>query len=118
MVGCYDRGHPEDGINGDGFLRFVVRDLGSVREELLFYPEDQQLWQVVPAIKNPGGTIGLGEDQRHLVPCGHEGLERSGCEGRRAREYDAQGHEAALQAALRWRFLSFVRTRFCFSSDR
>ena len=35
-----------------------------------------------------GGTIGLGEDQRHLVPCGHEGLERSGCEGRRAREYE------------------------------
>ena len=52
------------------------------------------------------------------MPRGHDGLEGTGGEGRSTREYDAQGREAGGQAALRWRFLSFARTRFCFSSDK
>ena len=60
-------------------------------------------------------TIGLGEDQTNRMLRGDERVERASGELRGAREGDAQG---ALQAALRWRFLSFVRTRFCFSSER
>jgi len=63
----------------------------------------------------PRGAVGLREHQRNLVPGGNEGVERARGERGSARERDAQG---ALQAALRWRFLSFVRTRFCLSSER
>ncbi len=64
------------------------------------------------------GTVGLSEDERHVVPRGEYRFERAGGEGRRAREDDAQGLGARNQAALRWRFFSFARTRFCFRSER
>jgi hypothetical protein len=52
------------------------------------------------------------------VPGGHKRLERARGERRSACEDDAQGRAGGVQAALRWRFFSLVRTRFCFISDR
>jgi hypothetical protein len=51
------------------------------------------------------------------VAGGEDRLEGRCGEGRRACEEDAQGRGEG-QAALRWRFFSFARTRFCFSSER
>jgi hypothetical protein len=50
------------------------------------------------------------------VPRLEQGFERARGEGGCAREDDAQLRPD--QAALRCRFLSFARTRFCLSSDR
>jgi len=64
-----------------------------------------------------GGTVRLGEDQRNGVAGGEDRLERARREGRGAREDDPQPRRGR-QAAFRWRFLSFARTRFCFNSER
>jgi hypothetical protein len=45
-------------------------------------------------------------------------LESGGRERRGAGEDDAQWTRRAAYAALRWRFFSLARTRFCFRSDR
>jgi len=65
----------------------------------------------------PRGAIGLRDDEGNGVARFEDRLERAGGEGRRAREGDAQP-QAVRQAAFRWRFLSFARTRFCLSSER
>jgi hypothetical protein len=51
------------------------------------------------------------------MPRGDDRFERARGEGRRAGEDDAQ-RRSQRQAALRWRFLIFARTRFCLSSER
>ena len=61
-----------------------------------------------------GRAIRLGEDESHVVPGEHDRLEGGDREGWRAGEDDAQGR----QAALRWRFFSLARIRFCLSSER
>jgi hypothetical protein len=66
----------------------------------------------------PRGAIGLGEHQRDIMPGCDERLQRTFGERRGSGEGDAQRREGGPQAALRWRFLSFARTRFCFSSER
>ena len=63
-----------------------------------------------------GGPVGLRKDERHLMSRSQQGFERAGGERGRTREDDAQVRPA--QAALRCRFLSFARTRFCLSSER
>jgi len=63
------------------------------------------------------GTVGLRDDEGNVVARFEDRLERACGEGRRAGEGDAQPR-AVRQAAFRWRFLSFARTRFCLSSER
>jgi len=63
------------------------------------------------------GTVRLREDQGNRVTGLEDGFERARREGRGAREDDPQPRRGR-QAAFRWRFLSFARTRFCFSSER
>src|SRR5205085_2638363 len=63
------------------------------------------------------GAVRLREHERHVMAGGAQRLERGDREGWRARVDDAHGR-ARGQAALRWRFLSLVRMRFCFRSER
>ena len=37
----------------------LVRELTSLRKEIEAYPSDADVWQVVPGISNPGGTLAL-----------------------------------------------------------
>ena len=69
-----------------------------------------------PQAPPPRRTIRLRKNERNHVPARGDCLEGLGGEGGGACEGDAQGR--AAQAALRWRFFSFARTRFCLSSDR
>jgi hypothetical protein len=62
------------------------------------------------------GTVRLREDQGNGVAGGEDRFEGARREGRRAREDDAQPRRGR-QAAFRWRFFSFARTRFCLSSE-
>jgi len=39
--------------------RVFVRDASSLRDELLAYPEDAQIWALPPGIKNSAGTLVL-----------------------------------------------------------
>src|SRR5690606_36092336 len=56
----------------------------------------------------PGGAVGLGQHQRHVVACGEDGLERAGGKFGRTGEGDAQaacpgssgGHHAVMRAFL------------------
>ena len=64
----------------------------------------------------PRGPVGLRDHEGDVVARLEDRLERACGEGRRPREGDAQPR-AVRQAAFRWRFLSFARTRFCLSSE-
>ncbi|HST09173.1 MAG TPA: ATP-binding protein, partial [Terriglobales bacterium] len=64
----------------------------------------------------PGGTVGLRQDCDDGMAGVGDRLEGTGREWGRPGEGDAQGRGRA-QAALRWRFLSFARIRFCFRSE-
>jgi hypothetical protein len=37
----------------------IIRELGSLRQEIEAYPSDADLWKVVPGIANSGGTLAL-----------------------------------------------------------
>lgn len=37
----------------------IIRELGSLRQEIEAYPSDEALWAVVPGIANSGGTLAL-----------------------------------------------------------
>lgn len=46
----------------DDLRATMVRDLKALSREVTAYPSDAALWQMVPGITNPGGTLAL-----HLV---------------------------------------------------
>jgi hypothetical protein len=46
-------------MNVEYLHRAFVRDASTVREELLAYPEERQIWTVPPGIKNSAGTLAL-----------------------------------------------------------
>ncbi|MDA1028821.1 MAG: DUF1572 family protein [Bacteroidetes bacterium] len=37
----------------------LVRDLGGMKREIEAYPDDAQIWAVVPGIANPAGTLAI-----------------------------------------------------------
>lgn len=39
--------------------RVFVRDASSLRDELLAYPRESQIWAMPPGVKNPAGTLVL-----------------------------------------------------------
>ena len=46
-------------MNVEYLRRVLVRDASGLREELLAYPEEQQIWAMPPGIKNSAGTLAL-----------------------------------------------------------
>jgi uncharacterized damage-inducible protein DinB len=46
-------------MNVEYLHRVLVRDASTLRDELLAYPEEQQIWAMPPGIKNSAGTLVL-----------------------------------------------------------
>jgi hypothetical protein len=43
----------------DSILKVLVRDIGSVVKQIELYPDDALVWEAVPGLSNPGGTLAL-----------------------------------------------------------
>ncbi len=46
-------------MNVEYLRRVFVRDASALREELLAYPEEQQIWAMPPGVRNSAGTLAL-----------------------------------------------------------
>jgi uncharacterized damage-inducible protein DinB len=46
-------------MNVEYLHRVLVRDASALRDELLAYPEERQIWAMPPGIKNSAGTLVL-----------------------------------------------------------
>jgi hypothetical protein len=46
-------------MNVEYLRRVLARDASTLRDELLAYPEEQQIWAMPPGIKNSAGTLAL-----------------------------------------------------------
>lgn len=49
--------------------RLFVRDLNTLKEEILAYPQEKDLWRLVPGLRNAAGTLALhlAGNLRHFV---------------------------------------------------
>ena len=41
------------------YARFIRRELATVRDELLAYPDDKSIWALPPGLPNSAGTLAL-----------------------------------------------------------
>jgi hypothetical protein len=46
-------------MNVDYLRRVLVRDASTLRDELLAYPDEKQIWALPPGLKNSAGTLAL-----------------------------------------------------------
>jgi hypothetical protein len=37
----------------------LIRDLGGMKKEIEAFPDDQQIWDVLPGVSNPAGTLAI-----------------------------------------------------------
>ena len=81
------------------FATIFARDLGTVRAEILAYPDDASPWVLPPGAPNSGGTLVLHlcGNLRHFIGAG---LGRSGYVRDRDAEFQARGTSRAELAEL------------------
>ena len=75
-----------------------ARELATLRMEVEAYPQEADLWRLVPGISNPGGTLAL-----HLAGNLHHFIEAvlGGSGYRRDREYEFQARDVPRADLLR-----------------
>lgn len=79
-------------MSTDVLVLMMTREINSVREEILAYPQPQQMWLMPPGIRNSGGNLAIhiaGNLQHYIGAV----LGETGYQRRRDYEFSAKGIE-------------------------